>query len=46
LSSKIKPPVDLPKTKPRILKVQVIDIKNEIPSNFKVEEIIAEITSD
>ena len=45
-SYKIKPPTDVPKTRSKKLTVKVIDIKNEIPSDFKVDQIIAEIESD
>ena len=33
-SQKIKPPTDFPKTKPKMLKVTVIDIKSEVQSDF------------
>ena len=43
---KIRPPTELPKTKSKKLTVKVIDIKTEIPTQFKVGDIIAEIDSE
>ena len=45
-SYKIKPPTEVPKTKSKTLTVKVIDIKNEIPSDFQIYQTIAEIKSD
>ena len=35
-----------PLTKPKILKVSVIDVKSEVPTEFKINQDIAEIHSD
>ncbi|CDW72418.1 UNKNOWN [Stylonychia lemnae] len=45
-SSKVKSAIEHSKAKPKILKVQVIDIKSEVPSAFEISQNIAEITSD
>ncbi len=45
-SAKIKPPVDVPKTKAKKLIVTVIDIKSEVPSSFQINEVIASIDSE
>lgn len=45
-STKVKPIVEHTKAKPKTLKVTVIDIKSEVPSDFEINKDIAEITSD
>lgn len=45
-STKTKSTVEHTKAKPKILKVTVIDIKSEVPSDFEMNSDIAEITSE
>ena len=36
----------MPKTKPKKLVIKVMDIKSEVKSDFQINDIIAEISSD
>jgi hypothetical protein len=35
MSTKIRPPTEFPKNKGKLLTVKVIDVKAEVPSEFK-----------